>query len=743
MNDPTPSKRRVIGLLGATGVGIGAIVGGGILVLAGPAFEYAGPGAIVAFAINGLIAILTALSFAEMSTAFPESGGAYTFAKKVLSVRAAFAVGWILWFAYIVAAVLYALGFAEYGVAVVREGWLAFFGSAPAWLSGRGAANALALGATALYTLSLIRKAAGGGQWATVGKLVVFALLIAAGFWVLAGRPSGTVAAGFSPFLPKGGGGLLQAMGFTFIALQGFDLIAAIAGEVRQPERTIPRAMLLSLGAALVVYLPLLFVVAAVGTPHGQSIVAIARANPDTTMAVAVKNFLGPLGYWLVVVAAILSTLSALQANLLAASRVALTMATDRTLPRVLSQSHPARRTPVMAIYASALAVVAILLMVPNLAAAGAAASLIFLISFALAHWTSILARRRAGDVKPPFQTPWFPAVPVVGGIACAAMAVFQGFAVPAAGAISAVWLGLGVILYFALFANRAEAVDAFAQAGDPLLVRLRGRSPLVLVPVANPKSAPAMVAVAGALAPPAVGRVLLLSVMQRPDEVREGEPPASLVAAQDVLKEALTASLASGHSPEALMTIAPLPWNEIGRVARAHGCESLLLGLSNIDSMTNGGGHLEELINDVECDVAVLRAPPGWQLESAHRILVPIGGRSAQDELRARLLGSLCRGADRHVTFLRVMPPHAPLDACEDARHQLLRLAEDETRGKPEAALATSDDPVEAIAERAADYDLVVLGLQRVGGRKAFGDVALGIARHAPCATIMLSRGR
>jgi len=100
-------------------VGVGAIVGGGIFVLGGVAFEATGPSAVVAFALNGVIAVLTALSFAELASAFPESGGAYTYAKKVLTVRAAFGVGWVLWFAYIVAGVLYALGFAEFAAAII------------------------------------------------------------------------------------------------------------------------------------------------------------------------------------------------------------------------------------------------------------------------------------------------------------------------------------------------------------------------------------------------------------------------------------------------------------------------------------------------------------------------------------------------------------------------------------------------------------------------------------------------
>lgn len=549
------SESRSVGLLGATGVGVGAIVGGGILVLAGAAFTATGPGALVAFAVNGVVAALTALSFAEMSTAFPESGGTYVFAKKVLSVRSAFAVGWILWFAYIVAGVLYALGFAEYAVAIAADLWRAATGSAPGALTSRRTVIALAVGATGVYTLNLIRKTTGGGQLATIGKVVVFAVLIFVGLWAMLGESRQAIAEDLSPFFPNGLPGLLQAMGFTFIALQGFEIIAAVAGEVRDPTRNLPRAMFLSLGISLLVYLPLLLVVSTVGTPSSTSIRLLSESQPETVMAAAVKSYMGPAGYWLVMIAAILSTLSALHANILAASRVALTMATDRTLPRVLAERHATRSTPVMAIYASALALVAILFMVPNLAAAGAAASLIFLVSFALAHWTSYLARRRGGGAK-AFVTPAFPAVQVVGGGACAALAIYQGFAVPAAGGIVAVWLGLGVILYFALFASRAEAVDAFAQARDPHLARLRGLSPLVLAPIANPDSAAAMVGVANALAPPSVGRVLLLTVVKR-------SAPGGLDSAQRVLNEALTTSLASGHAPEALLTIADEPWNE------------------------------------------------------------------------------------------------------------------------------------------------------------------------------------
>ena len=115
---PASTSPQETRLLDATGVGVGAIVGGGVLALAGVAFATTGPSAIAAFALNGGIAILTALSLAELASRFPQSGGTYAYARRVLTVEAAFAVGWVVWFASVVAAVLYAIGFAAFLVPV-------------------------------------------------------------------------------------------------------------------------------------------------------------------------------------------------------------------------------------------------------------------------------------------------------------------------------------------------------------------------------------------------------------------------------------------------------------------------------------------------------------------------------------------------------------------------------------------------------------------------------------------------
>ncbi|MFT7588936.1 MAG: APA family basic amino acid/polyamine antiporter [Limisphaerales bacterium] len=731
------SEKRTVGLLGAAQLGIGAIVGGGILALGGVAFEVSGPSAILAFSLNGVIALLTALSFAEIATAFPESGGLYTFAKRIHSVRAAFASGWILWLAYIVAGVLYALGFATYAVNGIDHLLLSFGIEPPVWLHNHRAINILALVSVSGYLYALIRKSTGGGSWLIWGKVLLFGVLICAGFWFLfTGNNTQTTAESMTPFFAGGGLGLLQAMGYCFIALQGFELIASIAGEVKEPRKVIPKAMILALACGLIIYLPFLFITATVGVPEGSSISEFAKANPETVMALGVEQYMGIWGYRLVLIAALLAMLSALQANLRAASRIALAMANDGTLPGILSRSHKKNNTPAMALYASAVAMMAVLFMLPNLATAGAAASLIFLISFALTHATTYLMRKRLNPSTDSYKTPFFPLVPVVGGIACLGLAIFQFFAAPAGGGIAILWLGMGVILYLGLFANRAERKDAFSQAMDPNLVQMRGKSPLVLVPVSNPATAGILTDVGNALAPPNVGRVLLLTII-KPEE--EDNSKQALTNGLKAIRIGLDESFDSAHKPEALLTTASDPWAEIARVAEEHRCESLLLGMSAFDALS-ANSRMVNLINKLSCDVIVVRTPTGWVSRRSTRIIVPIGGLISHDELRARFLGSLMRIQTREIIFVQVIPPDWSEKKEHLTRKKLEVFARDETNGVGSVKIIRSSHVVEAIAQELSDNDLVVLGLQRDGDQRLFGDVSLGIADKNPGMTVLIS---
>ncbi len=732
-----------MGLWGAVGLGVAAIVGGGILILGGVAFEATGPSAVLAFGLNGFLAILTVFSFAEMSAAFPESGGTYVFSKKVLSIRAAFGVGWIIWFASIVAAVLYALGAGFFIAIAVNKIWESYTGTPLEWVNTGFTTTVIAVIATLIYTKMLFNKQTSGGNLINIGKLAVFLILIIGGGWYISTQSVLDIVDDYTPFFTEGGFGLLQAMGYTFIAYHGFDLIAAVGGEVKDPERNIPRAMFISLIVAIVIYVLFMLVITVAAVGPGESIAQVSSADPEAIVMFAAEAYMGKFGLWLVIIAGILSMLSALYANLLGASHIAFSMAKDRTLPRALGKVDKDWGTPVKAILATAAVLVITIIIIPDVAIAGAASSLIFLISFAIAHWISILSRLRSDPKDLPFKSPFFPLIPVVGILSCVGLAVFQGIKVPLAGVIMLVWLGLGGGLYYILFRRRARVVDASAEGYDPRLVSLRGRSPVVLVPIVNPSHAVPMVAVASALAPPITGRVLLLSVVRTPEDWNPETHPEKLNNTQRVLKESLSASFGLGLIPEVLTTVATEPWDEIIRVSHAYSCESLLLGLTNLNEKSEE--RIEYVMNRVDSDVVVLRTTHMWRLSEVKKILVPVRGSGAQDELLARLLGSICRASNPEVTFLKVLPEDATWQQTDKARKALFQIAEDQVpHGQIKVVIVKNNNVSEELISHAQDSDLMIVGLQRFSRRhKEFGKLPLYIAQETDCPMLMISRKR
>ena len=734
MSEAERQPARRLRLFDATSIGVGAIVGGGILALAGTAFVASGPGAWLAFLLNGIIAVITSLTFAELSTAFPQSGGTYLFAKRALSVGAAFSVGWVVWFASIVAAALYAIGFATF----LLDGCMALW-PAHDWLYGSGTAAALSVATTLVCTLFLCRSSGAGGRWINVLKVLVFAVLIAGGIWAWL-RVHPPAAQRLSPILPKGLGGLAQAMGYTFIALQGFDLIAAAAGEIKEPRRVIPRAMLLSLGLSLAVYLPVMVLIPVVGLSSGTTLSDLVSADPDMVVAKAARVFLGRTGFWLVIVVGILSMLSALLANLFAASRIAQAMAQDRTLPSALERVSSRHGTPCLALWCTGALACIVIMLVGDIGRAGASASLVFLVTFVLAHLICIIARRRQPHHR-GFHIPLWPVLPAFGLIACGALALFQGVAVPAAGLVTGTWLVAGFFCYLWLFGRRARVYDAASESVDPDLLELRGRSPLVLVPIANPANAGTMALLAACITPSRVGRVLLLNVARFP--TGEGNLDDDLATTANVLRESMHAAISERVRVEGLTTVSADPWAEIIRVARAHRCASVLLGMASLSDPAVRG-RIEDLASRLPGNVVIFRAPSQWRPRAVHHVLVPIGGRVVHNALRARLLNGLHRRADGDLTiqYLLALPVSTTEQERVRTRDLWSRLVTDETSARSDVQVVLEDDIASAILNAASQTDLVVLGLNRPDRkRRVFGPISIRVIQDVRSAVMAIGQ--
>jgi APA family basic amino acid/polyamine antiporter len=358
---------RNLGLFDASMIGIGAMIGAGIFVLTGIAAGEAGPAALLAFALNGLVTLLTALSYAELASAYPKSGGGYAYIAKAFPGPVGFASGWMLWFCYIVACALYALGFGSYFWEFMQR----YFSPLADLVFSLAGHNAPVLMITALVSIIFIlvnmRGTAVTGNVEniiTMAKIIILGIFIAYGLKRIFQIP-GEAAASFTPFPPTGAGGVVIAMGLTFIAFEGYDLIATVAEEIKAPEKTIPRATLISLSVTVFIYLMILLVsIGAIQPESGKSWQFLGQYQ-ETAIARAAHSFMPAFGVVLIIFGGLLSTISALNATILASSRVAFSMSRDKMLPVSLSTIHTRRRTPHIAIAVTGAIVIVMALLFP------------------------------------------------------------------------------------------------------------------------------------------------------------------------------------------------------------------------------------------------------------------------------------------------------------------------------------------------------------------------------------------
>jgi amino acid transporter len=480
---------RTLGLFDATMIGLGAMIGAGVFVLTGIAMGEAGPAAIIAFALNGVVTTFTAFSYAELASAIPEAGGGYSFVKRAMPVSIGFLSGWMLWFAYTVACALYAVGFGGYFVELLGSYWPAAYNALVGTLGHHLAVSLFTFLICAFFISLNVLGADVTGKAeniVTVAKIIILAVFIAFGLAALFRRPDATSS--FLPMFPKGLGGVFAAMGLTFIAFEGYDLIATVSEEVKEPKKNIPKATFISLWVAVSIYLLIILVSTGAVDPqkfgvYGKNYDELpaeleidAPLDPDdpeintaweilgiykeTGIVRAAENFMPRFGVALIVVGGLFSTMSALNASVLASSRVGFSMGRERMLPPALGKIDPKRRTPHVAVLISGLIIVATAVILP-LEVVGSGASLMFLLSFALTNAAMIVIRVREPDLQRGFRAPFFPVLPILGIVFNLGLAIYMFAYQPMAWYVGLAWVAIGVVVYFAYTVRAVEDEDA------------------------------------------------------------------------------------------------------------------------------------------------------------------------------------------------------------------------------------------------------------------------------------------
>jgi basic amino acid/polyamine antiporter, APA family len=427
-------------------VGIAAMIAGAIFILIGPAINLAGGAVVIAFAINGVITLFTAMAYAELGSAMPEAGGGYLWVREGLPRPNAFISGWTAWLAHMIAGSLYAVGFGSFLESLLKM-W-GIIGDQASFLGLFPVDKLLAVGVVAAFTYVNYK---GTSETGKTGNIVTFiqlgtiSALVAAGFWSMYLHPNWTD--NFADFLPNGIAGLVAAMALTFIAFEGYEIIVQTGEEVKNPKKNIPRAIFISLGLVVTLYSLVAFVSIAGIFPEGKPAWQFIGENQELGIMEAAR-FLLPYGVFIVLAGGMVSSLAGLNATTFSSARVAFAMGRHYNLPHMLGSIHGKNKTPHIAVLISGV-IMALMAYALPLDQIALAAGVIFLLLFTQVNISVITIRKMHGDkLDYGWKTPLFPAIPIIGIFLMIGLALYILATQPLGWGIAVLWILVGFVIY-------------------------------------------------------------------------------------------------------------------------------------------------------------------------------------------------------------------------------------------------------------------------------------------------------
>jgi len=403
--------KPTLGLLDATSISVGAIVGAGIFVVTGMAAGYAGSAFIISMLIAALICLFTALSFSDLTAWLPREGSVYEFGRELLTPFAGFVTGWMWMLSNTFAGAAVSLGFASY--------FANFFPTlSPAYI-----AAFVCLTFTALNFFG-IRQSALFNNFLVITKLAILAFFCVFGLFHMN-------ATNFVPFSPFNAG-VFQGAFYIFFAYGGFGRVAVVAEEVKDARRIVPRAIILSLFISTIFYIAVgAIAIGLVGAPQ------LSISDSPLTHAISVTK--SQFAVQIVAVGGLLATASVLLTSILGVSRMAYAMARRSDLPQRLSQLHTKYGTPYYSVWISGILMMLLVLFI-DLSSVIAVGTFAMLFYYASAN---VSALRLPKDKRLYHQL-----VPILGATTCVALLAVVLFISPAAWIIGLVGLAAGTIYY-------------------------------------------------------------------------------------------------------------------------------------------------------------------------------------------------------------------------------------------------------------------------------------------------------
>lgn len=413
------SLKRDLGLLHATMMGLGSTICAGVFVVLSRAFELAGPAVVLAFLCAGVINIATMFSYCELGSAMPSVGGEYVYAKEAFNGPLGFLTGWYEWSSNLLYATLMVKASTEIVSQLVPVHRLALMG--------------ILLSVFTVINVRGIKQSGVVETGLTLALLAVLLVFIGAGL-IHSFQPDA-----FQPLMPRGPSSVFVAVAFIFETYVGVEAIAASQAEIRTPEKTIPRAMILCSIALVAIYCLVAYVTVGILSPD----VLAASLTPLNLVAEKTMGFYGVLS---ISVAGLIAGLTSLNSAIIASSRAACALGQDGFLPKAFANVHDGCRTPHIATIIGSILVFLLSVSI-EIELVVYLISFGFLVGFSLVNLSLIRLRKNQPNLSRPFKTPLYPLTPIIGlGTSVALLAFFE-----AASLLSGILVGVVGLSIYAL----------------------------------------------------------------------------------------------------------------------------------------------------------------------------------------------------------------------------------------------------------------------------------------------------
>ncbi len=720
---------REMTLTDATLIGVGAMIGAGIFVLTGIAAGVAGPGLIITFILNGMVALLTAMSYAELGSCYHDAGGGYLWVKEGLPKWNGFISGWMSWFAHAVACSLYALGFGAYFGHVLHELGITL----PQWgfLSPQKLLAAVVAVVFGYINFRGASETGKIGNLITITKIVILAIFVGLGIELICHH--GDWRAAFTPFMPHGWSGIFKAMGLTFIAFQGYEVIAQSSEEIKNPRKNIPRAVFLSLVIVVPIYL--LVAVTALGSvnPGGMTPWDYLALHKETALVEVAKNFFSGGGV-LILFGGLISTISALNATIYSSSRVAFAMGRDRNFPTFFSRVHPRKFTPHWAILVSLFIVVLMAISLP-IEDVASAADIMFLLLFLQVNLAMIRLRKKRPDLDRGFIAPLFPWLSILGIVLLLAIAVYMFNYSPVAWIVTIAWIAVGLLVYYYYAARREVAHIQKVKA----LERIERKEYRILVCLANPDSIESLTNVALAIAEKNKAENIFLTIIEVDEghQLREGYQATDKV--QSLLDQAGLLATNAGTVSRTLIKVAHRISQGIIETAVEEECNFIILGRQKHPTFLDRvfSSLIDTVIQKSPSEVAILHGE--FNPQNIRTVLIPFAN-DIHAKLAAEIAPGLCEYFKAELKIGYVMDP-ALSESEKKAKTDLLQNFITEN-SLPATLLVINDaDTLKGVLKLAHKADLMVMGgrsgefLELLAGKS----LAQEITEHSKCPVLWI----